>query len=70
MAITHIEVLDAKAQQEIAAGQLLKVVGETPCFYKVKCHAGTILRVSKKTKRIIGGEFTFIRTNRQPICNF
>jgi len=69
MTITHIEVATPKAHPSFEAGQLLKVIRDTPCFFHVLAFDGTEYRVSKKTNRIIGTLTTFIRTNKQPECN-
>lgn len=70
MALTHIEVTDAKQQPEFKAGQLLRVVRETPAFYHVLSHGGVEWRVSKKTKRLIGTLSSFVRTGRQAQTDF
>ena len=67
---THIEVANPKSCAQFAAGQLLKVVRETPCFIWVKGFDGVEYQVSKKTKRINGTKNTFIRTANQPLMNF
>jgi hypothetical protein len=67
--ISHIEVLDAKNREEFKAGQLLRVVRETPAFYHVLSHGGVEWRVSKKTKRLIGTLCSFVRTSAQPTTN-
>jgi hypothetical protein len=67
--MTHIEVTDSKGSSRVSAGQLLAVIRETPCFYWVRAFDGTPLQVSKKTKRINGGEGFFLRAHRQPLMN-
>ena len=72
MPITHIEVTNGKASSYVKTGQLLKVVPEreTPAFMWVEAHGGMLLKVSKKTQRIIGTECGFFRTSRQPQTSF
>jgi hypothetical protein len=71
MPITHIEVLNAKNCRYVQDGQLLQVVPsrETPRFFWVRAFDGTLLQVSKKTKRINGSENGFFRSHAQPIVN-
>ena len=69
MTTTHIEVSDDKGNSRVKTGQLLAVVRETPCFFWVRSFEGVLLQVSKKTKRINGGESFFIRASRQPLVN-
>jgi hypothetical protein len=69
MTTTHIEVTDAKGSSYVQAGQLLSVTRETPCFFWVRAFNGVSLQVSKKTKRINGGQSFFIRTGNQPTVN-
>ena len=69
MNATHIEVSDDKGNSHVKTGQLLQVVRETTCFLWVRAFDGVLLQVSKKTKRINGGESFFIRTSRQPLVN-
>jgi len=69
MTITHIEVVDAKKISNIKAGQMLKIIRETACFFWVESFDGKHFQVSKKTKRINGGKSFFIRTGNQPTVN-
>lgn len=71
--ITHIEVIDAKKETEIQAGQLLKVIGETASFYWVESFGGKIqYKVSKQTKRICAtrSHGRFGSAKGQPVCDF
>lgn len=71
--ITHIEVIDAKKETEIASGQLLKVIEETAAYYWVESFGGKMqYKVSKKTKRICAtrGHGRFASAKNQPVCNF
>ena len=70
MTITHLEVADAKNNANVKAGDLLKVIRETPCFIWVRSHDGVEYQVSKKTHRINGTKDSFIKTANQPLMNF
>lgn len=73
MAITHIEVIDAKSETEISSGQLLKIIGETPAFFWVESFGGKIqYKVSKQTKRIAATRRhgRFGSAKNQPVCSF
>lgn len=66
-----IEVANDKGHAVIKTGQMLTVCHESPCFLWVRAFDGVRYKVSRKTKRIIGTDGTFIgNANRQPLMNF
>ncbi len=67
--ISHIEVTNAKSIPFIEAGQMLKVLKETNCFYWVQAFNGTKIKVSKKTSRGCGTENHFWKEKNQPVFN-
>ena len=60
MPISHLEVLTPNNASAfgVAAGQLLAVVRETPCYFWVRTFSGAFIKVRKETGRSVayGGQ--------------